>query len=118
MVPNQIQTARSEGPISGDTRPAKPLSGINVRTAVVRPIPRTSRPFSAAMHCRVASIAQCNQVLFRIVARVAAKIFMVHIKVGHRTANLASPTIAAEDLVAETIVLAGIEPQGARFGRT
>lgn len=61
------------------------------------------------MHCRVASIAQRDQVLFRIVARVTPEIFMVDLKVGHRAACLASPTISAEDLVAQLFINVGLE---------
>ena len=63
------------------------------------------------MHCCMAGIAQRDQVLFRIFARVAAEIFMVDLKVGHRAARLASPAVAAEDLVAQSVVSVGLEPQ-------
>jgi len=64
------------------------------RDKIVGLIPQTPRLFSAAMDCCVASIAHRDQVLLRIVARVTSKIFMVHPKVGHRAAELASPTVA------------------------
>jgi len=78
-------------------------------------MPPTPRSFSAAMHCCVASIAQRDQVVLRIFARVAPKSFMVHLKVGHRAARLASPAVATQHLVAKIVVLLGIEPHGCRF---
>jgi len=60
----------------------------------------------------VASIAQHDQVFVRIVARVTSKVLMVNLKVGHRAAELTSPTVATQHLGAETVVLVRLEPQG------
>jgi hypothetical protein len=64
------------------------------------------------MHCGVASIAQYDQVFLRVIARVTSKVLMVNLKVGHRAAELASPTVATQHLEAETVVLVRLEPQG------
>jgi hypothetical protein len=42
---------------------------------------------------------------------LAAEFLVVNFKVGHRAAGLASPAIAAQYLIAELFVQAGIEPQ-------
>ena len=46
-----------------------------------------------AVDAGVARDAKCYQVSLRIVTGVAAKFFVVDLKVGHRAAGLASPTI-------------------------
>jgi hypothetical protein len=56
------------------------------------------------MHGGMAFAAQRDQVRLGIVAGTAAKLFVVNFKIGHRTARLALPTIAAEDLVAKLVV--------------
>jgi hypothetical protein len=40
---------------------------------------------------------------------------VVDLKVGHRAARLASPTISAEDLCAQLFINVGLEPQGCAF---
>jgi hypothetical protein len=67
------------------------------------------------MHAVVTRSAQCNQILLAVIAGAASKIFMVHLKVGLSAANLATPPIALEHLITETIVLVGIEPHGRAF---
>jgi len=64
------------------------------------------------MHSGVACRAKRNQVLLRIIAGLAAKLFVVNLKVGHCAARLASPAVATQHLVAETVVLIGLEPHG------
>jgi len=56
------------------------------------------------MYAGVACRAQRNQVRLGVIARVAPKIFMVDLKVGHRAARLASPAIATEHLMAQPFV--------------
>jgi hypothetical protein len=48
---------------------------------------------STVMHCGVASIAQSDQVLLRIMAGLAAKLVVMDFKVGDRPARLASPVV-------------------------
>jgi hypothetical protein len=48
-----------------------------------------------AVHARVARVTEGNQILARIITGVAAKLFVVNLKVGHCAARLASPTVAA-----------------------
>lgn len=67
------------------------------------------------MDLGVASIAQRDQVLLRILAGVAPKSSMVHLKVAHRATRLTSPAVATEHLVAESVVLVRLEPQGRTF---
>jgi hypothetical protein len=56
------------------------------------------------MHGGVACSTEGNQILARIIAGVAAKFLVVNLKVGHRAARLASPTIPSEHLVSEVFV--------------
>jgi hypothetical protein len=56
------------------------------------------------MHGGVACSAKRNEVLARIVARSAAKLFVVNFQVGHRSARLASPAIPVENLIAKLVV--------------
>jgi len=65
---------------------------------------------SAAVHVGVARGTEGNQILPRIITGVAAKLFVVDFEVGHRTARLASPTVARQHLNAELIVRLRIEP--------
>jgi hypothetical protein len=67
------------------------------------------------MYTGVTANTEGNQILARIVAGLAAKLFVVDLKLGHRTARLASPTISAEDLVAQLFINVGLEPQGCAF---
>jgi|HubBroStandDraft_6_1064221.scaffolds.fasta_scaffold05418_8 hypothetical protein len=63
----------------------------------------------------MARIAQSDQVLLRIIAGVAAKIFMVDLKIGHRAARLAPPAVTTQNLMAQLFVGVGLEPQGCDF---
>ena len=48
--------------------------------------------------------AHSNQILFRVVARVAARLFVMDFQVGHRTAQLTPPAVPTEDLLPQTVV--------------
>jgi hypothetical protein len=48
----------------------------------------------------VASNAHRYQVLLGIIAGVAAKLFVVDLQIRHRATGLASPAVAAQDLLA------------------
>jgi hypothetical protein len=43
----------------------------------------------------VARSAKCDQIFFAIVAGVAAELFVMNFQVGHASAELASPAVAA-----------------------
>ena len=63
------------------------------------------------MACRT----KCNQILLRIVAGLAAEFFVMDFKIGHCATRLASPAVAMQHLVAQIVVLAGLEPQRCTF---
>jgi hypothetical protein len=63
------------------------------------------------MQARMACSAKCDQIFFAIVAGVAAELFVMNFQVGHRSAELASPAIAAQHLVPELLVQNGVQPQ-------
>ena len=69
------------------------------------------------MHYRMASHAQRYQILFGIITTLAAKILVVNLKVRPGPARLASPTVAAQHLLPESIVRLAIEPQAWLFGK-
>ena len=50
---------------------------------------------SAMVHIGVTRSTEGNQILVRIIPGVAAKFFVVDLKIGHCAARLASPTVAA-----------------------
>ena len=52
--------------------------------------------------------AQRDQILFAIIARLAAKLFVMNSEIGHRAARLASP---AEHLVTKPVVRLWIQAQ-------
>ena len=59
----------------------------------------------------MASRAKSDQVLLGIGSGLAAKLFVVNLKIGHRAARLASPTVPAEHLVTKLVVQFGIQAQ-------
>jgi len=67
------------------------------------------------MDASVAFGAQGNQVLLGIVAGMATKFLVVDLKVGHFAARLTSPAVSTEHLVAEILVLLGVEAQARTF---
>jgi hypothetical protein len=68
------------------------------------------------MYNGVASSAECYQVFVRIGAGVAAKVFVVHLKIRHCATGLTPPGVATQDLLAQTFVRQGIQPRGSGFG--
>jgi hypothetical protein len=64
---------------------------------------------STAMHSGVAYGTKRDQVLLRIIARVTAKFLVVNLKIGHCATRLASPAVAMQHLLAQTVVLVGVE---------
>lgn len=70
------------------------------------------------MYRGVSRIAKRDQVLLRVIAGLASEIFVVDLKLGHCAARLASPAVAIEHLVAETVVLVRLKLRSELFGRT
>src|SRR4029077_14679513 len=68
------------------------------------------------MDQRVTSDEDRNQVLFRIVAAMAAKFFVMNLKVGPGSATLAFPAVTAQYLLSESFVQFGIKPLARLFG--
>lgn len=58
----------------------------------------------------VARAAERNQILFRIITQVATEFFVVSLKIRHSTARLASPAIATQDLLAQSLIGQRIQP--------
>jgi hypothetical protein len=76
---------------------------------------RERQILSTAMDRRVAVKAQHNQIHFLILACVAAKLFVVDLKVGHGTAQLASPAISPQYLLSKILVILLLEPDRRLF---
>jgi hypothetical protein len=57
-----------------------------------------------AMQVGMAKGAERDQVLFRITAGVAAKLFVVNFQIRHCAARLAPPAIPTQDLLPERFV--------------
>jgi hypothetical protein len=56
--------------------------------------------------------AEGDQIVLGIGTGLAAKLFVVNLKIGHRSARLASPAVPAEHLAAKLIVRFGIQAYG------
>jgi hypothetical protein len=61
--------------------------------------------------------AHSDQVLVRVLSRMTPEFPVMHLKIQHRTAGLASPAIAPRDLLAQSFIRDGIKPQGDGIGR-
>jgi hypothetical protein len=59
----------------------------------------------------MASCAKSDEIFLRVVPGVAAKCLVVHFKIRHRAATLASPTVATEYLLTDVFVQLGGESQ-------
>jgi len=86
-----------------------------------------SAPFSAllghstfviltVMHSRVACSAQRDQVLLGVFPRMTAEFLVVHLKIRHRATGLTSPAVAMQDLLVQTFIRQGVQPQANGFG--
>ena len=64
------------------------------------------------MHSGVARCAHRDQVIFRMVAGVAAELSVVHVKVRHRAARLTPPAVATQDLLAQPLIRQRVQSQG------
>ncbi len=72
---------------------------------------------SAAMRSGVTCRAERNQVLLGVGSRMAAELPVVHFKIRHRATRLTPPTIATQDLLAQTFVRQRVQPRGTAPGR-
>jgi len=63
----------------------------------------------------VAGTAKSNQVLLDILPGEAAKFFVVDLKVRHRAAELASPSITPQHALSQLVILFRVESQARRF---
>jgi len=52
----------------------------------------------------VACSAERNQIVFNVVAGLAAKLFVMNLKIRHRSTELAPPAVPAQHLIAKLIV--------------
>ena len=56
------------------------------------------------MNPGVAYRAKCDEIFLGILPGLAATLFVVNFKIGHRAARLASPAIPAEHLIPKLVV--------------
>src|SRR5205823_14827166 len=63
----------------------------------------------------MAFVAQSDQVLFRVVAGVAAKFLVMDFKVSHRSTELASPAVPPQHTFSYLLVFAFFEPDRRSF---
>jgi hypothetical protein len=76
-------------------------------------------PSFSAMDTGMALRAERFKLLFGVVARVAAKLFVVDLQVRLRAARLTPPAVAMQDLLPQPLVRRRIQPQAGRgSGRT
>jgi hypothetical protein len=68
------------------------------------------------MHAGMAPGAHCDQVLLGVVARMAAKLFVVDLQVRHRAARLTPPAVAPQNLLPQSFVGHWIQAQAGRVG--
>jgi hypothetical protein len=68
-------------------------------------------PVNECMACG----AQCNQVLFGVLAGVAPELFVMDFQARHGATGLTPPAIATQDLLPQTLVRRGIQPQAREF---
>ena len=71
-----------------------------------------------AVHNQMTRDTEGDQVLIRIFSRLTAQFFMVNLKVCHRTAQLTSPAISPEYVLAERFVILLFEPDRRLFRRS
>jgi len=68
--------------------------------------------FPSVVLSGVAGTAERNQILFCIVARVAAKFLVVNFQVRHPPARLTPPAVATQYLLPKNFIRCRIQPQG------
>ena len=65
----------------------------------------------AVVDSGMASCAKGDQILLRVVPGLAAEFLVMHLKIRHRAATLASPAVSLHDLLTELFVQVGSESQ-------
>ena len=68
------------------------------------------------MRARMAFSAQRDQILFLVVARVAAELEVVYLQVLHATAILAAPAVALQHLAMQFAIAGGVESKSRVLG--
>ena len=68
------------------------------------------------MYSCVAFSAECDQVLFLIATRPAAKLKVMHLQMLHAAASLAAPAVAFQHLPMQFVVAIRIKSQSWVFG--
>src|SRR5579872_1843224 len=63
----------------------------------------------------MANSTECNQVLLGIIAGLATEFFVMDFKIGHCATRLASPAVATQHLLAESVVQLGIQANACMF---
>jgi len=58
----------------------------------------------SVMQPRVTSVTKGDQILLAVLTRAAAEVFVVNFKILHRATELAPPSVATEDLLAQPFV--------------
>ena len=67
------------------------------------------------MNLRVAASAQRNEIVFRVLAGLAAKLLVMDLKIPHRTTRLAAPTITRQNMLPQLAACLLVKPYGALF---
>ena len=80
-------------------------------------LPSGSRPISfvSTVMCGVASSAERDQVLLRIVSGAAAEVFVVDLEIRQCAAGLASPAVPTQNLMTQPVIRLCCEPQACAF---
>jgi hypothetical protein len=73
--------------------------------------PPINHKLCALVDTGMAACTKGDQILHRVVAGVAAKCLVVNLKIRHRAATLASPTVSTEYLLTDVFVQLGGESQ-------
>jgi hypothetical protein len=68
------------------------------------------------MHAGMALRAKRDQIFFRIIAGVAAELFVVNLQVRHRAARLTPPAITMQHVLSQPLVQHPIQPQARKEG--
>jgi hypothetical protein len=68
------------------------------------------------MKCAVASPAQRDQVVLRIITELASRLDVVNLQTGHGAARLAVPLVALQNRLTEQAVRLSIETKPRTFG--
>jgi hypothetical protein len=89
--------------------------GYLVNPPGIQSVSRATRHSSAEMCISVARNAKGNKVLLRIIAGVAAKLFVMDLQVRHRAARLTAPAVTTPNLSAQIVVRDGVEQERRGF---